>query len=109
MSQRRLKVNAELRVQIARIIERELEFPDVLVTIAEVDCAPDLKSAKVWTSILPATQAGSTIERLRKTAGLVRSKLAKEIRLRHIPKLNFLFDDTQKHAAELEDVLASLD
>ena len=106
MSERMPKVNELLRSNIARIVERDLEFPDVLVTITGVDCAKDLGSAKVWVSVLPGNKTGSTITGLRGKSNFLRSKLAGSVRLRRIPELRFLVDDTEERAAVIEDIIA---
>ncbi len=108
MSERILKVNEALRKEIAFIIERDLEIINVLITITDVDCAPDLKGAKVWVSILPENKMGSAIKQLRKNSGFIRSKLGKKIKMRQMPKLHFVIDDTEKHAAEIERIIFDL-
>ncbi|MDP3899963.1 MAG: 30S ribosome-binding factor RbfA [bacterium] len=106
MSQRMPKVNELLRSNIAQIIERELEFPNSLVTVTNVDCASDFGSANVWISILPANKTGSTIKQLRGKSNFVRSKLSALIRLRRLPELRFVIDDTEEHASEIEKIIA---
>jgi len=51
MPRRIEQVNDLIREKIAYAIESDLELPNVLVTVARVDCSPDLKDAKVWISI----------------------------------------------------------
>jgi len=108
MSERMLKVNEALRKEIAFIIERDLKVADVLITVTGVDCAPDLKGAKIWVSIWPENKMGSAIERLRKSSGFIRGKLGKKIKLRQMPKLHFVIDDTEKYAAEIEKIISDL-
>jgi len=108
MSKRVFQINELLRKEIAFIIEREIELPDVLATVTKVDCSPDLAQAKVWISVLPDAKMGSTIEKLRKRSGLIRSFLKKKVVLKILPKLNFVIDDTEKHAAEIEETLEKI-
>lgn len=108
MSKRIVQVNELLRKELAMIIERELEFPDVLVTVTRVDCSPDLRQAKIWVSVLPDSKMGSVIESLRKQAGFIARLLRTQVVLRSIPRLNFVIDDTEKQAAEIEEVLKEI-
>jgi len=100
------QVNELLRKETAFSIRRDLELPDVLVTVVKVDCTQDLKEAKVWISVLPDNKAGSTMGKIRKQQGLIYTALKKNTVLRQIPVLEFIFDDTQKHAAEIDEVIS---
>jgi len=106
MAHRIEQINELLRREIAFAIGRDLELPDVLTTVTRVDCTPELKEARVWISVLPDNKAGSTLEKMRKQQGLIYDALKKNIILRRIPVLKFMFDDTQKHAAEIEDIIS---
>jgi ribosome-binding factor A len=107
MSKRIEQVNELLHRQIAFAIERDVELPDVLATVQRVETSADLASAKVWLSVLPDSKTGSTLEAVRRQQGTVYAAL-KKTRLRKIPKLFFLFDETQKNAAEINEVIAQL-
>jgi len=102
------QINELLRKKIAFAFATGVEVPNVLITVADVQCSPDLKYAKVWLSILPDNKAGSTLQLVKKQEGFVYSYLKKHTVLNKIPKLNFIFDDTQKHAATIEDVIKSI-
>ena len=104
MSRRIEQINEMLRKEIALIIERELELPGVMVTVVKVDCARELDSARVWVSVLPDNQTGSALRRLRRQQGSIRYLLAKKVLLRRMPQLIFVFDDTEKRAAEVESI-----
>ncbi|MFA5318248.1 MAG: 30S ribosome-binding factor RbfA [Patescibacteria group bacterium] len=106
MSKRIEQVNKLLRKEIALAIERDLELPGVLATVARVDCTPEFKDAKVWISILPDNKAGSAMEKIRKQQSLIYNYLKKNTVLRRIPVLKFIFDDTQKYAAEIENIIS---
>lgn len=104
MSRRIEQVNEVLRSEIALAIARELDFSGALITVTKADCTRDLNSAKVWVSVLPDNKAGSALQDLRKRQGLIRQAIAKNILWRKLPRLIFLFDDTEKQAAKLEDI-----
>jgi len=108
MPRRIEQVNELLRAEIALIIERELELPNVMVTVTKVDCARKLDSAKVWVSVLPDNQTGSALQALRRKQGFIRHLLAKKILFRLVPQLNFVFDDTEKKAAEVDNIFSQL-
>ncbi len=107
MSQDRL--NHVLRESLAAVISRELELPGILVTVVYVNAASDQKSATVGVSVLPDNMTGTALAALKRSSRLIASSLAKKVRLRHIPRLTFVFDPTEKEAAILEDLIDSLE
>ncbi|PIT94085.1 ribosome-binding factor A [Candidatus Falkowbacteria bacterium CG10_big_fil_rev_8_21_14_0_10_43_11] len=108
MSRRIEQVNEVLRSEIALAAARDLDLPGMLITVTKVDCARKLDSAKVWVSVLPDNKAGSALRGLRKQQGLIRQAMAKKILWRKLPRLIFLFDDTEKQAAKLEDIFKEI-
>jgi len=103
------QVNDLLREKIARTIEREIELDNILVTITDVDCSPDLKSAKVKFSVLPDNKVGTTLEKLKKSTSAIVKVLRKETRLRVIPRLRWTFDDTGKHVSKLDEIFSKIE
>ncbi|PIR94988.1 ribosome-binding factor A [Candidatus Falkowbacteria bacterium CG10_big_fil_rev_8_21_14_0_10_37_6] len=108
MPRRIEQVNELLREKIAFAIKRDVEAPNVLITVADVKCSPDLKEAKVWISILPDNRVGSTMQAIKKQEGLIYSYLKKNTVFRKIPVLKFMFDDMQKKAAVIEQAIQDL-
>ncbi len=104
MSKKIEQTNELLRKEIALAINRDVELPEILATVTKIECAPDLKDAKVWVSILPYNKAGSGMNRIRKQQGFIYDALKKNTVLRKIPVLKFIFDDTEKNASELESI-----
>ena len=107
MSQARL--NHVLREELAAVISREVALPGVLITVVYVLGSVDQKAATVGVSVLPDNQAGTALAALKKSARMIASSLTKKIRLRQIPRLNFVFDSTEKEAAALEEYLGNLE
>ena len=84
------------------INDPKLGFP----TVTEVDVAPDLTTAKVYVSFLGKNyKKRDGIEALRRAKGHIKSELAKRIKIRKIPDLTFLVDDTLDKAERIEEIL----
>ena len=106
---RLLKVNELIKQQLGQIILTEVEFePGTIVTITRVETLPDLKQAKVLVSVLPASAREQAIKILNREANNLQQLLNEKIILRIIPKLNFLVDDSEERAAEIERLLDNL-
>ena len=78
-----------------------------LVTITGCDVAPDLRTAKVWFAAL--NQAPDEVaEALNHAAPHLRAVLGREVRLKYLPKLEFLPDPAIESGRRVEDILRTL-
>lgn len=103
------QINQMLQEELAYAINREVGVPNALITVVYVKATSDLQWATVGVSILPDNVAGTALAKLKNSAGLLSSILAKKTRLRKIPRLRFEFDPTEKKAAVLENIINNLD
>lgn len=114
MSRRTDRVDGELQREIAAILSGELKNrePDLrgLISVTEVDAAPDFKTAKVYVSIYAASeeQKKTSLAILRENAGFVRRELAKVMRMRTVPALTFLEDGSMAYGSHMDELFASL-
>ena len=114
MSRRTDRVGGELQREIAAIISGELKNrePDLkgLISVTEVDAAPDFKTAKVYVSIyaVPEEDKKATLAILKESAGLVRHELAKVMRMRTVPALTFFEDTSMAYGSHMDALFASL-
>lgn len=103
------RLNEMLQHELAQAINREVMIPNVLLTVVYVKTTADLKFATVGVSVLPDNMAGTALEKLKKSAGILSGILSKKTKLRQIPRFRFEFDPTEKKAAVLEKVINDLD
>ncbi len=99
------RINELLKSELADLINKEIPLDEALITVSYVDCAPDLKSAKIGISIFPNNRTGSAIKAVRKKARYFRAILKKKLNLKIIPKLRILIDDRERHVDEIEEIL----
>lgn len=104
------RVNEELKKEISHIISYELKNPNVtgLISVTKVKITPDLKYAKVYVSILNAKNTKETLSNLKKSAGFIRSEIAKRINLRITPELVFELDDSMEYGAKIDSILKDI-
>jgi ribosome-binding factor A len=102
------RVAEQVQRELAALIRREIKDPRVeLVTVTAVEVSKDLAYAKVFVSSLGDTQPrADLITALTHAAGFLRHELGKALRLRIIPELRFVYDETQERAAKLEALIA---
>lgn len=104
------RINEELKKEISHIISYELKNPNVtgLISVTKVKITPDLKYAKVYVSILNAKNTKETLSNLKKSAGFIRSEIAKRINLRITPELVFELDDSMEYGAKIDSILKDI-
>jgi ribosome-binding factor A len=101
------RVNESIREILGDAIATEVKDPRIgFVTVTAVDTSPDLRSARVYVSVL-----GSEEERERSLAGLqsshgfLQSKIASAMRMKRTPTLTFEYDDTTERGARISRLL----
>ena len=98
-----------LHHKLAEIINQEVQLEGILLTVGYVDLSPDLKKANIGVSVLPDKFYGTALEKLRRVNGQIRSRLAKQLKWRIVPRLLWEIDNREKHAAELEEVFKQIE
>jgi ribosome-binding factor A len=104
------RVNQLIREEISYLIQRELKDPRLgFVTVTEVDVSKDLRTAKVYVSVLgPETDWQASLQALESARGFIRNWLVPRLRLRSVPHFTFHPDRSMAHAAHIQTVLEGL-
>ena len=104
---RQERLSEQLREEISLIMDGDLEDPRIgLATITEARVTPDLSHAKVFVSVAGNDEeAKETLAALNHAAGFIRLQLGFAIRMKRIPELHFVLDDTVRTAARIEQIL----
>lgn len=92
MSYRLEKFASTLQQALGDILGRESLNPGLrCLRVAAVRPAPDLKRAAVFVTCPPG-EADAALEQLRRATGFVKKALARRMRLRTVPELDFALD-----------------
>jgi ribosome-binding factor A len=87
------RVAGEMRRELAKLIQREVEDPAVgFVSVSDVEVSRDISHARVFVTVFEADKAKASIDALNKAAGFLRGRLGQEMRLRSVPELHFRHD-----------------
>ena len=99
-----------IKEEVSRIMLREIRDPRIQqITITDVKVTDDLRFAKLFfvplgqNSVHEETMAG-----LRQACGFLRKELGKRLRLRYVPNIEFLFDESFAYGDRIERILAEL-
>ncbi len=107
------RLNGEYQKEISEIIRlRKDRMTGLkgLVSVTEVDVAPDLKTAYVYVSIYGVSEAESkaSFEALQANAGFIRHELAQVMRMRTVPALTFRTDGSMVYGAKMDELFKSI-
>ena len=105
------RVAEGIREVVAHFLTEGVKDPRVvgLVTVTGVDVTRDLRHARVYVTVLGDEAAHrSTLEGLASLAGHLRPLVARALRLRLAPEIEFRRDETAEHATRIESLLARL-
>jgi ribosome-binding factor A len=93
---RHQRVRELLKRAIGEVIRREFNVTEVgLITVNDVECAGDLKSATVFISILGnADQQKRGLAVLTEHRTRIQGLMARAVVLKYTPTLRFVFDDS---------------
>ena len=104
-----IMINSEVQKILAETIRSEVKDPRVpeFTSVTDVEVAPDLKTCKVWVSMLGDEEAKKNgLRGLECAEGFMRKTLAKKLNLRNTPELTFVLDSSIEygnHMAALID------
>ena len=105
------RVAEQMQRELAQLLQFEVKDPRVgMVTITQVEVTGDMAHAKVFYS---AASASDAIQQgLEKSAGFLRTQIAKRMLLRTVPQLHFVYDasiDNGMKMAQLIDAARATD
>lgn len=105
------KVRELLKRALGEAIRREFNVSEVgLISVNDVDCAGDLKTATVYVSILGnADQQKRGLNKLTEHRSRIQELLAKAIVLKYTPVLKFVADDSIVRGNKVMQILDELD
>ncbi len=103
---RQYRVADQIQRELAQLIRDEVRDPRVspFATICEVEVTSDLSLARIYVSAVDDDNA-ETVPALQKASSFLRRKLASIMKLRHVPELRFILDDTALRAESISRVI----
>ena len=101
------RINEVMREVIGDSISTELEDPRIgFVTVTAVETSPDLRSARVYVSVLGDAEArDASLAALGSAHGVLQATIARQTRMKRTPTLTFHYDDTPERGERLTRLL----
>jgi ribosome-binding factor A len=101
------RVNEVIRQVLGDVIARDLKDPRIgFVTVTDVDTSPDLRTARVYVSVLgDESERDKALAGLRSSHGFLQGKIAAELRMKRTPTLTFHYDDSVDRGVRISRLL----
>ncbi len=104
------RVGEQIKKTIADLLQRRIRDPRLeMVTITDVRMTADLKIARIY---FVTPNGASDVERVsqgfKSSHGFIKRKMARRLRLRYMPELQFYYDGSFDYGAHIEKLLKSI-
>jgi ribosome-binding factor A len=101
------RVDEAVREVLSGAITQELKDPRVgFVTVTAVETSPDLRHARVFVSVLgDEPQRERSMAALRAAHGYLQRRLNEELRIKHTPSLDFIYDDSVDRSLRIQSLI----
>ena len=103
------RITSDVRVCLSELL-REVKDPRIskLLSIVKVDVTNDLSYATVYVSAIEGYEATvQSVKALKGASGYLRRELGAHLKLRKVPELRFIADDSIQHSAKISKIIES--
>ena len=103
------RVEAELRRALGTLVRDAVsEHGLPSVSVSDVEVTRDMAHAKVFVTALQGERSTEAVKGLSAVAGEIRYRLARSVKMRHVPELHFHYDDSVDRGERIDQLLRDL-
>ncbi len=101
------RVGSQMQRELSILVRDDLKDPRLgMVTIQEVRVVRDFSHAKVYFTVMGSETDNTEITKImNKSASFLRYELGHRMKLRTIPQLKFVYDDSIKNGSDLSAMI----
>ena len=108
MVDRIARVSEEVKKEVSDIIKNVLKDPRLpdMLSIMKADVAKDFSHAKIYYSVFcDEDEKKAVAKALQSASGYIRRELGNRIKLRRVPELHFVADDSIGHGIRMNQLI----
>jgi len=96
--------------ELASIVAEDLkDRPPHMLTFTRSEISRDLRHAKVYFSVLGGgEEIEISMEFLKRHAGIIKKIIGKRMRIKHMPEIRYVYDETGESVARIGEILDRL-
>lgn len=103
------RLNNLIMREVSIILETEVKDRGIeFVTVTAVKTVSDLSYSKIYVTILNDEKRNDIMKALKGASGFIRTELANRIEVRHVPKLEFIYDESIEYGKRIEDKIKEI-
>lgn len=103
------RIESNMIKEISYILMTEVKDKNIrFVTITDCKVTNDLSFAKVYFTLLNEEYKEETLKALKNASGFIRKELAVRLNIRHIPELEFIFDESIEYGKKIENIIEKI-
>ena len=104
------RVADQIRKELSILIARQVQDPGIgFLTVTRVKVTPDLQQARIFYTIIGDEKARKeTARALGRALPFLRRQMGQRLRLRHVPELQFMYDETIEQQDRVEKIIQDI-
>jgi ribosome-binding factor A len=104
------RLQSQMVKELASILEGDLkDRPPHMITITRTEISRDLRYAKVYFSVLGGEgEIDACMVFLKRHAGVIKKMIGSRMRIKHMPEITYVYDDTGDNVARIGEILNRL-
>lgn len=100
------KVNSLLAQEVSNILNKKMRDEGLgFVTVTAAECSKDLRSARIWVSILDVDKE-KNLKILKDNMRQIQNELIRRVDMKYCPKIHFRLDNSQENFSKIDKLLA---
>ena len=100
------RVSAQLRRELGTLVREAVsEHGLPSVSVSDVEVTRDMAHAKVFVTALQSERSAEAVKGLKAVAHEIRFRLARTVKMRHVPELHFHYDDSVDRGERIDHLL----
>lgn len=109
MSIKTQRIASNIIKEISYILAYEVKDSDIkFVTVTDCKLTTDLSYAKIYVTVLDNSKKESTLKALKDASSFIRRELANRVDIRHVPELDFVYDESIEYGKKIEDIIEKI-
>ena len=103
------RINSAIKREISYVLANEVKDTNInFVTVTAVKTTNDLSYCKVYVTVFKNELRDEALKALKNAKGFIRKSLASRVDIRHIPELEFVYDESLEYGKRIEDKIKEI-
>ena len=106
MDHRTESLNSLLQEEVSKIIAKEVDFTDCIITVTRVDTSPNRSKSDIFITVMPESKEEEAIKSIYSNIREVQRQTNKKLRMKYVPRLYFKIDEGTKNLYKIDQLSA---